>query len=156
MGGWVRYLQLQAKAKTGLSAAFLVWSVVAVLALAGTLAFLTTAGFIWLAERYDALTAALIMAGAFFVIAIVAGLCCLVLHRNAVTRARLALAERKHQPWLDPAMLGLGFQIGRSVGWGRLLSLGAVAVLAAGLGREWFGGRDKPGASESSEDASED
>ena len=53
-------------------------------------------------------------------------------------------------------MLGVGFQIGRTIGWGRLLSLGAVAVLAAGLGREWFGGRGKPDEGESGEDASED
>lgn len=139
MGGWVRYLQLQAKAKSGLSAAVLVWAVIALLGLAAALVFLTGAAFIWLSARYDALTAAFVLAGGFFLIALVAALGCYAAHRSAVTQARLALAERKHQPWLDPAMLGLGFQIGRSIGWNRLLSLGAVAVLAVGLGREWFG-----------------
>jgi hypothetical protein len=141
MGGWIRYLQLQAKAKTGLSAALIVWAVIALIGLAGALIFLTKAGFIWLSLRYGPLIASLIVAGAFFLIAVIAGLCCVMIHRSAVTRAQIALAERKHQPWLDPAMLGVGLQIGRNVGWGRLLSLGAVAVLATGLGREWFGNR---------------
>jgi hypothetical protein len=154
MGGWVRYLQLQAKAKTGLSAALLVWAVIALIGLAGAFVFLTKAGFIWLSTRYGALEASLILAGAFFLIAVIAALCCLMIHRSAVTRARIALAERKHQPWLDPAMLGVGLQVGRSVGWGRLLSLGAVAVLAAGLGREWFGNRP-PSQDDSSEQSDE-
>lgn len=156
MGGWVRYLELQAKAKSGLSAAVLVWGVIAFLGLTAALVFLATAAFIWLSARYDAITAAFVLASAFFLIAIVAALGCYAAHRSAVIQARLALAERKHQPWLDPALLSMGFQIGRSVGWGRLLSLGAVAVLAAGLGREWFGSGDKPREGENSEDASED
>jgi hypothetical protein len=144
MGGWVRYLQLQAKAKSGLSVAVAVWAVIALLGLAASGVFLALAAFVWLADRYDPLTAALILTGAFFLIAIIAAFGSYVAHRSAVTKAQLALAQRKHQPWLDPAMLGVGLQIGRSVGWGRLLSLGAVAVLAAGLGREWLGKKTPP------------
>lgn len=155
MGGWVRYFELKAKAKTGLSAGLLVWGVIALVGLVAALIFLTFAGFIWLARRYDALTAALIMAGVFFLIAVIGALAAVISRKSTVTAARLALSERK-QPWLDPAMLGVGLQIGRSVGWGRLLSLGAVAVLAAGLGREWLGGRDKPSGGDPDADASDD
>jgi hypothetical protein len=156
MGGWVRYFQLKAKAKTGFSAALLVWAAIALLALLGAVGFLIAAGYIWLAIRYGAQMASLIMAGGFILIAVIAGLACMMVKKSAATRARLALAERKHQPWLDPAMLGVGLQVGRSVGWGRLLSLGAVAILAAGLGREWLGGQDKPEEAEGGDGAAED
>jgi uncharacterized membrane protein YedE/YeeE len=142
MGGWVRYLKLQAKAKTGLSVGLLVFAIIALLALALAIGFLILACFIWLAARYDALTAALILCGGFFLIAIIAALCCLIMRRSAVTHARLALAERKQTPWLNTSMLATGLEVGRALGWGRLVSIGAAAVLAAGIGREWFGHED--------------
>lgn len=155
MSGWVRYLRLQAKAKTGLSSAVLVWGVIALISLAVTLGFLTIAAFIWLAERYDALTAALLLGGVFLVVAIIAGICCLVAHRSAITRARLELAERKNMPWLEPSFLAAGLQVGSAIGWRKLLPLAAVAFFAAGLVKEWTG-RDKPREEDAGEDDSED
>jgi hypothetical protein len=143
MGGWVRYLQLQAKAKTGFSTGLLICAIIAVLALAGAVLFLVKAAYIWLAIRYGAVDASLIMAAAFFAIAVIGGLCSIIMYRSSVSRARRALAERRNTPWLDPSLLAvgvkLGSSVGSSIGWRRLISLGAVAVLAAGLGREWFG-----------------
>jgi hypothetical protein len=41
--------------------------------------------------------------------------------------------------------MAMGFQVGQAIGWRRLASLGAVALLAAGLAKEWLG-RDSPSA----------
>lgn len=138
MKGWVRYLRLQARAKTGLSRALVVCAVIALFAVLCMVAFLIAACFIWISTLLDPLTAALIMAGGFLFIAIIMVVSCLIIRRRAVTRARQALASRRNQPWLDPAILSIGYQVGRSLGWRKFALLGAVAVLAAGVGREWF------------------
>jgi hypothetical protein len=155
MGGFVRYLQLQAKAKTGLSIGLLIWAAIAVLGVVAALLFLLLAAFVWLTTRFGALFAALIMAGACLLIAVIAALISYASRSSAITEARLALAERKHQPWLNPALLSVGLQAGKQVGWGRLLSLAAAVVLAAGIGREWLGGQDKPDQKDRS-DSSDD
>ena len=54
-------------------------------------------------------------------------------------RARLELAARSNANWLDPKLMAVGFQLGQAIGWRRLRSLAAVALLAAGLAREWLG-----------------
>ncbi len=155
MSGWVRYLKLQAKAKTGLGSGVIVWAVIALVGLVTTLVFAIFAAFIWLAERYDPLTAALILAGAFLLLTIIALVACLLAHRRAVTQAKLQLAERKNTPWLDPSHLGIGLQVARAVGWRRLIPLAAVALFAAGMAKEWAG-RDKPPPQEDSEDDEKD
>jgi hypothetical protein len=108
------------------------------------LVFLCIAAFVWLADRYDAVTAGLVMAGAFFVVMLVAVVCLLWSRRRAIARARLELAARSNANWLDPRLLGIGLQIGRAIGWRRLASLAAVAILVAGLSKEWFASDEKP------------
>jgi len=139
MSGWLRYLQLTAKSKTGVSSSVIVWGVLALLFAAVTFGFLVFAAFIYLADRYDPLTAALVLGGFFLLFTIIALICCLLCQRRTVERAKLALAERSQSPWLDPKMLGIGLQVGRAVGWRKLVPLAAAAILAVGLTREWFG-----------------
>jgi hypothetical protein len=141
MKGWVRYLRLQAKAKTGLSTALVVCAVIAAFAVLCMVAFLIAACFIWISSLLDPLQAALIVAGGFLLLAIIMGVSCLIMRRRAVRLARQALANRRNQPWLDPAILTMGYQVGRSIGWRKFGVLGAVALLAIGVGREWFGHR---------------
>jgi hypothetical protein len=150
MSGWVRYLRLTAEAKTGLSTQILIWSAVAALCAVFTFFFVILAAFIWLAERYSALTAALILAGLFLLLAIGAAIVCILTRQRTIERAQLALATRSNAPWMDPRILGIGLQIGRSIGWKRIVPLAAVGVLAAGFAKEWFG-RDKPADEEQSE-----
>jgi hypothetical protein len=44
----------------------------------------------------------------------------------------------------------MGYQIGQTIGWRKLISLAAVGLLAAGLAREW-GGRDRSQADDESD-----
>jgi hypothetical protein len=139
MSGWLRHLELIVKSKTGLGSDVLVWGLVAGLGGAATVGFLIFAAFIGLAERYGPLAAALVLGSLFLSITIIALICCLSAQRRTVASAKLALSARSHAPWLDPKFLGAGLQIGRAIGWRRLVPLAAVGVLAAGLTKEWLG-----------------
>ena len=151
MNGWLRYLELTAKSKTGLSSSVVVWAFVAIFGATVTFGFLLFAAFIWLAERYNPLTAALVLGGFFLLVTIIALISCLLTQRRTVARANVALAARRSTPWMDPKYLGIGMQIGRAVGWRKLLPLAAVAIIAAGLAKEWFGHRAPDNADEEDE-----
>ena len=143
MGGWRRYLELQAQAKTGLSSNLFVWALLAVVFGVLTAGFVLLIAFIWLAERYDPLTAAIALAGLFLLATIIAAISCLWSRRRTIEQAELALAARRPAIWLDPKALGGAIQAGRAVGWRKLVPLLAVGMLAAGVGMEWFG-RERP------------
>ena len=143
MGGWRRYLELQAQAKTGLSSNLFVWALLAVVFGVLTAGFVLLIAFIWLAERYDPLTAAIALAGLFLLATIVAAISCLWSRRRTIKQAELALAARRPAIWLDPKVLGGAIQASRAVGWRKLVPLLAVGMLAAGVGMEWFG-RERP------------
>jgi hypothetical protein len=139
MSGWLRHLELTFKSKTGFGTGVLAWGLIALLGAAATVVFLIVAGFVALAERYSPLVAALALGGLFLVVTIVAVVGCLSSRRQTAAAAQLALAARSQAPWLDPRYLGVGIQIGRAIGWRRLVPLAAVGVLAAGLAKEWIG-----------------
>ena len=138
MGDWLRHIALNAKAKTGFGPSLVVWFSVALVARGLGLGFLCVAAFVWLADRTDAVTAGLILAGVFLLIAIVAGFAGWIARLRNIERARRELAARSHAGWFDPKYLAVGIEIGRTLGWRRIVTLTAVGVLAAGLGKEWF------------------
>jgi hypothetical protein len=139
MQGWRNYLQLKAQSKTGLSAGLLVWALIGLSCAVATVCFVILAGFIWLAERYGTLSAALVLGAFFFSITVIAVVACALAHRGTVRRAKLELASRGNALWLDPRLAGVTLQVSRSIGWRRLAPLLAVGILAAGLGMQWFG-----------------
>jgi hypothetical protein len=155
MGGLVRYLQLKAQAKTGLSAGVVIFALIAAACAAMTFGFLVFAAFIWLAERYSPLTAALVLCGFFLLLTILAGIGSLMSRRSIITDAETKLAARASSPLFDPKMLGIGLQIGRAVGWRRLVPLIGVAIIAGGLAREWLA-HDKPAPDSSDDDSTGD
>lgn len=146
MSGWLRHFALSAQVRTGYSSQVVVWAVIAVVAAVVALVFLLTAAFVWLADRYGSLTAGLVLGGIFVLIALIALIACLVTRRRNIERARLELAARNSAGagWLDPKLLGVGFQMGQAIGWRRLAALAAVGLLTAGLAKEWFGRTETP------------
>ena len=150
MSGWLRHFALNAQVRTGFGSQVVVWAVIAAVASTVALVFLLTAVFVWLADRYDSLTAGLVLGGVFVLIALIAIIACLVTRRRNMERARLELAARSsaNANWLDPKLLGVGFQIGQAVGWRKLAALAAVGLVAAGLAKEWLGRGDTPRTSD--------
>src|SRR5215468_4777697 len=143
MGGWRKYLELRARAKTGLSSGLFVWALLAVVFGIVTAGFVLVIAFIWLSQRYDPLTAATALAGLFLLATIIAAICCLWSRRRTIEQAELALTARRPAIWLDPKVLGGAIRASRAVGWPKLVPLLAVGMLAAGVGMEWFG-RERP------------
>ena len=127
----------------GLSSGLFVWALLAVVFGALTAGFVLLIAFIWLAERYDPLTAATALAGLFLLATIIAAICCLWSRRRTIEQAELALTARRPAIWLDPKVLGGAIQASRAVGWRKLVPPLAVGMLAAGVGMEWFG-RERP------------
>jgi hypothetical protein len=140
--GLVQNLRLRAEARTGLSTAVVIFALIAAIAVVAAFIFLVFAVFIWLAEVYSPLTAALIVAIAFVLIAILCALAAVLSQRRTSEQAKRALALRSQSPWLDPATLGIALQLGRTIGLRRIAPLAAAGVLAAALAKEWF--RDRP------------
>jgi len=153
MSGWLRYFALNAQSRTGLSAAVLTWAIIAAVAAVGAAIFLLVALFIWLADIYDGFTAGVVLGCAFALIALIGLIACLMIRRRNMERARLELAARSSS-WFDPKFLAVAAQIGQTIGWRRLASLAALAILAAGVTREWSG-REKADAG-GDEEAAED
>src|SRR5689334_22317533 len=136
MRGWLRYFALNAQVRTGLSAAVLAWAVIAAAAAVGGLIFLLIALFVWLAQLYGALIAAVALGCAFVLIALTALPVALMTRRSNMQRARLELAARSSN-WFDPRLMTVGVQIAQQIGWRRIISLVGAGLLAAGVAREW-------------------
>ena len=96
----------------------------------------------WLAARFGAEVASFILAGVFLLVAIMAVLAAVMTRRHNVAIARRELAARSPAHWLDPRLMSVGIQVGRAVGWRRIVSLVALGVFAAGLAKEWFAAGD--------------
>jgi hypothetical protein len=143
MGDWFRHIALNAKARTGLGPQLVVWFLVATVSLTLALAFFCVAAFVWLAGRYDPLTAALILGGVFLALAIIAAIAGWMARQRNVERARIELAARSNAGWLDPKFLAIGIELGRTLGWRRLITLAAAGLFAAGAAKEWFAAREK-------------
>jgi hypothetical protein len=141
--GWVRYLQLTAKAKTGIGRSVVVYVVIAIICAFTAFSFFAIALFVGLSERWGPLIAAFSLAGAFLLLAVLASLLGVLAQRRASERAKEALERRKASQWFDPALLSTGLQIGRAVGLRRIVPLIAVGVLAATVAKEWFGPQNR-------------
>lgn len=151
MRGWLRYFALNAQVRTGVSGPVLVLAIIAAAAAVAAVIFLLVAAFVWLTDLYDALTAGVALGCAFALIALIALLACLMTRRRNMQRARLELAARSSTSWLDPKLVTVGVQIGQAIGWRRLASLAALAVLAGAAAKEWSA-RAKPAEDDAAED----
>jgi hypothetical protein len=137
-----REITLAVQARTGLSAAVLISTIVMAAALLIAFAFLCFSASAWLAVHFGSVFAGLIMAGVFVVIALIAAIVCMSARRRTRERAILARAARAHSPsWLlDPKILGVAVEAGRSIGWQRIVPVALLGFMAAQWAREY---RDK-------------
>jgi hypothetical protein len=136
--GLTQEVTLQIQAKSGASSAVLVWIAAMALASLTAFVFLCVAGFYWLSLQIGAVFAGLAMAGIFVCFSMIAALISAVIRRRVKERAILARAAKAHAPsWLlDPRMLSTALQIGRDIGWQRIVPLAFLGFFAAQWARE--------------------
>jgi hypothetical protein len=136
--GLTQEVALQIQAKSGASPAVLVWIAAMALASLTAFVFLCVAGFYWLSLQIGAIFAGLAMAAIFVCFSIIAALISAIIRRRVRERAILARAAKAHAPsWLlDPRMLSTAVQIGRDIGWQRIVPLAFVGFIAAQWARE--------------------
>jgi hypothetical protein len=125
-----------------------IWNGIAGVAALVMFGFLCAALFVWLEHLYGSLYACLLLAGLFFLVAVVALLVAAGIRRREARLAELR-ARRTANMWRDPAMLSTGLQFARTMGLKRtapVLVLGAAA-LGLVLSRLALGRRDGDDAS---------
>jgi hypothetical protein len=136
-------IALSIQARNGLNPAVIVWTAITALAVFVAFIFLCVAGYAWLSLRFDTIIAGLIMAGVFVVIALFAALIAALIRQRVRERAILARAAKAHAPsWLlDPKLLGIAVEAGRSIGWQRILPVAVLGFVVAQWAREARGQR---------------
>jgi hypothetical protein len=129
---------LSVQSKTGITRTFITWLCIATLAAIFAFVFLCVAGYDWLALQVGGVYAGLIIAAGFVLVAVIGMIVCGVARRRARERAILARAARAHAPsWLlDPKILAMGVQIGRELGWQRIVPVALLGFMAAQWARE--------------------
>ena len=137
--GLMREVTLAVQSRTGITPAVLVWLAVAAIAAPTAFAFLCVAAYEWLSKLFGPVSAGLIVAGFFILIAAIAAMLGALARRNARQRAILERAARARAgSWLlDPKILASALQIGRSIGWQRIAPLALLGFIAAQWVREY-------------------
>jgi type VI protein secretion system component VasK len=144
--GLVHDMVLAVQTRTGITTSFFVWLAIVWLAALTAFAFLCVAAYVWLSLQLGGVYAGLVMAAVFVLIAIIGSVVCLMARRRARERAILERAARAHAPsWLlDPKILATAVQVGRSLGWQRVIPLALVGIMVAQWAREHRERSDKP------------
>jgi hypothetical protein len=135
----MREVTLSIQAKNGASVAVIVWLGIMALALLTAFVFLCLAGYDWFAVQFGSVFAALIMTAIFAVIGGIAALVGALVRRRVRERAILARAAKAHSPsWLlDPKILGVAVEAGRTIGWQRLVPVALLGIVAAQWARDY-------------------
>lgn len=137
-GNLVRDTALLVQSRTGITTSYIIWLGVIALAGLAAFAFVCVTGYVWLSLQFGSVFAGLIMAGVFVLIAIIGLIVCALTRRRARERAILARAARAHtSSWLlDPRLLTAAVQIGRQIGWQRIVPVALAGFMAAQWARE--------------------
>ena len=140
----MRDVTLSLQARSGVTPVLFVWLAIVGVALFAALAFLCVAAYAWLAPQLGVVFAALVMAGVFILIALIALMCVAVSRRMAMRRAareRAVRTQAQASMLLDPKVLGVAMQAGRAIGWQRVIPIAILGFVAA----QWLlRERDKP------------
>ena len=141
---WMRDITLALQARSGATPGLFVWFAIVAAASVTAFVFLCIAGYDRLALELGNVFAGLVMAGIFVLIAVIGAIVAAMSRRRARERAILERAARAQalSAWLlDPKILGVALQAGRSLGWQRLVPIALLAFMAAQWAREH---RDRP------------
>jgi hypothetical protein len=127
------------QARTGATLALFVWSGLVALASLTAFAFLCVPLYDWLSLQLGNVYAGLIVAGFFTAIAAIGVLVAMMARRRARSRAILERAARAHTParLLDPKIVGLALQAGRTLGWQRVMPIALLGFMVIQWAREY-------------------
>ena len=136
---WMHDITLALQARSGVTPGLFVWLSIMAIASLTAFVFLCVAGYDRLALEFGNVFAGLVMAGIFVLIALIGAIVAAMSRRRARERAILERAARAHasSAWLlDPKILSVAMQAGRSLGWQRLVPIALLAFMAAQWVRE--------------------
>ena len=136
---WMHDITLALQARSGATPGLFVWLAIVAAASVTAFVFLCVAGYNRLALELGNVFAGLVMAGIFVLIALIGAIVAAMSRRRARERAILERAARAHasSAWLlDPKILSVAMQAGRSLGWQRLVPIALLAFMAAQWVRE--------------------
>ena len=139
----MRDVTLALQASSGVNGAMFVWIGIAVFAALTAFAFLCLAGYDWLSTLFGTIYAALIMAGGFMVVALIGVAAVAISRSRTKARAeaeRAARAQAASSMLLDPQLLNLAMQAGRSLGWQRVAPVALLGVIGFAAA-QWFQSR---------------
>lgn len=139
-----REFRLAVQARSGASPAGLVWMAIFAVALLGFVVFLCITAYGWLSLRYDPVIAGLIMSAVFAFIALVAATTAALMRRRTRRRALLEQAARQNAPptfLLDPKFLSMAADVGRVVGWQRVVPVALLGLIVVQWVRDHHRGR---------------
>ena len=135
----VNEARLAVQSKTGVTPGLFIWLGLAILTALTAFAFFCVAAYDWLASLFGSVFGGLIVAGFFVLVTLVAALIALASRRRARERAILERAAHAHAgSWLlDPRVLTTAMQVGRTLGWQRLVPVALLGFLATQWAREY-------------------
>jgi uncharacterized membrane protein len=137
--GWVHDITLLVQARTGLTAGLFIGLGIGIVAGITAFIFLCVAGYDWFAIQFGSVFGALIMTGAFLLIAVIAAVVAVEARNSAKHRAILERATHSRGgSWmLDPKIMSTALSVGRTLGWQRLLPVALLGFMAAQWAREY-------------------
>ncbi len=121
------------KDSTGVTLRMTSLALAAAIALFITTCFLCAAAFMFVLQEYGPIEACLTGAAVFFVVTAIAAGSYMVRKRQLRIRAERAAKAAANSPMFDPAMVAVGIQVARAVGFKRLVPLLAIGGVALGL-----------------------
>lgn len=121
------------KESTGITLRLTSLAAAAAFALFITTCFLCAAAFMFVLDRYGPIEACLAGAAVFFVVTAIAAGSYMVRKHQVKVRAEQAARNAARSLLADPAMLAIGIQLARAIGFKRLVPILAIGGVALGL-----------------------
>ncbi|HXI06709.1 MAG: hypothetical protein ACRC1G_02535 [Bradyrhizobium sp.] len=121
------------KESTGITLRLTSLAIAAAFALFITTCFLCAAAFMFVLQKYGPVEACLAGAAVFFVVTAIAAGSYMVRKRQIEVRVKKAAKAAANSPMFDPAMVAVGIQVARAIGFKRVLPILAIGGVALGI-----------------------